>query len=176
MKVDFPPYQPLAVANKFLGYAYRGGKPLDLLKLQKLIYCAHGWYLVFTGKPLLSEQPEAWQYGPIFRSVYEEFKRFGNDEITDPASRVVQGPFGESVLAPYDLTAGLYEENFLANIWKTYKDNSGLELSTLTHQPGSAWDQVRRQTNNREGAAIPDVLIWREFKENLDDARSRSAA
>jgi uncharacterized phage-associated protein len=177
MQIQFdPPYDSLAVANRFLFCAYRDRK-IDLLKLQKLLYCAHGWYLVFTGgKRLLNEQPQAWKYGPIIPSVYHEFKHFGTDPITTPACRLVQGPFGVNVMTPYELTAGSYEESFFESIWNTYKDYNSLQLSTITHRPGGAWDQIRQQNPDREGVPIPDVMIWREFKETLDAARERSAA
>ncbi|MBL8233482.1 MAG: DUF4065 domain-containing protein, partial [Bryobacterales bacterium] len=104
------PYEALAVANRFLALAARDKKPIDHLKLQKLIYFAHGWYLAFTGSPLLTEHVEAWQYGPVIPTVYHQFKRFGSATITSPAYRAVEDPFGNMQLVPYEFRATEYAD------------------------------------------------------------------
>ncbi|MBD8704908.1 Panacea domain-containing protein [Frigoribacterium sp. CFBP 13712] len=43
-------------------------------KLQKLIYFSQAWSLAWTGKPLISEDFEAWPDGPVVRSVFAEQK------------------------------------------------------------------------------------------------------
>lgn len=144
MIITLPPFDALAVANRFLSFAHRDKTSLDHLKLQKLLYCAHGWYLVFTGKPLMREHAEAWTYGPVIPSVYQQFKKFGRGQITSPAIRGVEDPFGEMRSVPYELQADEYTERVLESVWKTYKGYSGLQLSTLTHEPGSAWDKVSK--------------------------------
>src|SRR5882762_236012 len=74
-------YDPKSIANVFLALAEAEGKHLTPLQLIKLVYIAHGWYLALTQKPLISEQAEAWQYGPVIPSLYQEFKGFGNSFI-----------------------------------------------------------------------------------------------
>src|ERR1700676_3931940 len=80
-------HSALAVANWFLARAAADGKSLDPMKLQKLIYFAHGWSLALTDIPLIEEHPEAWDYGPVIPSVYHEFKLFGRKPITERAKR-----------------------------------------------------------------------------------------
>ena len=77
------------VANWFLDRADKDGKPLDPMKLQKLIYFAHGWHLALTSKPLINEHPEAWAYGPVIPSIYHRFKKYGRDAVQN---RLVLGP------------------------------------------------------------------------------------
>jgi uncharacterized phage-associated protein len=50
--------------------------------LQKLLYYAQAWYMVENdGNPLFSDDIEAWKYGPVVRTVYDEYKIFGHSPI-----------------------------------------------------------------------------------------------
>lgn len=42
------------------------------MDLQKLLYFAQAWHLAWTGRPIFSEQFEAWPKGPVARSVFRE--------------------------------------------------------------------------------------------------------
>ena len=42
----------------------------DEWKLQKLVYYANAWALVWTGRPLVSDSFEAWRDGPVSRNLY----------------------------------------------------------------------------------------------------------
>lgn len=43
------------------------------LKLQKLLYYCQGFFLAVYGKGLFSDPIEAWQHGPVVRSVYNTY-------------------------------------------------------------------------------------------------------
>jgi uncharacterized phage-associated protein len=144
------------IANYFLELGRRDWIPIDPMKLQKLVYLAHGWSLLFLNKPLIREPIEAWRYGPVVPELYQEFKRFGGSPITQPAQ---MGP-GES-------TSGLDQEtkSLLEAVWERYKSLSPIQLSILTHEAGSAWDLIQRQTDFSPwgGPRIPNGLIADEF-------------
>ena len=61
-KKSGPPYNALVVANYFIDKAKAEGVSLTPMKLQKLIYMAHGWHLALYDKPLIDEQFQAWDY------------------------------------------------------------------------------------------------------------------
>ena len=46
------------------------------LKLQKLLYYCQGYSLALTGKPAFHDKIEAWRYGPVIDSVYQEYKKY----------------------------------------------------------------------------------------------------
>ncbi len=57
------------------------------LKLQKLLYYCQAYSLALTGKPAFSDTIEAWKFGPVVDSVYQEYKKYSGrvipiDEIT----------------------------------------------------------------------------------------------
>lgn len=51
------------------------------LKLQKLLYYCQAYSLALTGQPLFDEEIEAWSYGPVVPSIYQEYKRYGNSNM-----------------------------------------------------------------------------------------------
>lgn len=52
------------------------GLSVSPLKLQKLLYYAQSWYMVFFGRhnTLFTEAPQAWVNGPVYPSIYEVYR------------------------------------------------------------------------------------------------------
>jgi len=48
-------YSSFEVANYFIKKSLQEKRPITPMKLQKLIYFAHGWNLGLAGKPLINE-------------------------------------------------------------------------------------------------------------------------
>jgi len=71
----------LAVANYFIKKGIDTKKSVSPMKLQKLVYFAHGWRLALYNSPLIDEAIQAWQYGPVIPGIYHEFKHYGNRDI-----------------------------------------------------------------------------------------------
>jgi len=155
------PHSALAVANFFLGLARSKGASLDPMKLQKLIYFSHGWDLALFDRPLIDEQIQAWEYGPIVQSVYHEFKSFGADPITrlgtdyDYANRELVIP---RIPLDDDPTIKL-----LSKVWDIYGGYTAIQLSHLTHLSDSAWSKVRGANEEKRFVGIPDDDIKAEF-------------
>ena len=84
MKTD---YSAMAIANYFLkSYEEKGIPPL---KMQKLVYIAHGWHLALYKEPLVADEyAEAWEYGPVFPSLHHEFKYRGRLPIIEFATDI----------------------------------------------------------------------------------------
>src|SRR5579863_1788361 len=145
-------YSAKTVANYFLGLARRDWIAVDPLKIQKLVYLAHGWSLQFLKRPLIKDPIEAWRYGPVVPALYQEFRRFGASPITE----FVPGGLGEST---YGLDA--QTQSLLDAVWERYKSLSSIQLSMLTHEPGYAWDLAQRQATFVPwgGPRIPNELI-----------------
>ena len=158
----------LEIANYFIEKSLDSGVELTPMKLNKLVYIAHGWYLGLSDRPLIGEAAQAWKYGPVIPSIYHRFKAYGGAQITslEPANDLVTIP----EVRDEELKA------FLQRIWDVYGNLSGLQLSSLTHQEGTPWSVVREKFNSKDdgGAIIPNDLIKQHYKEKVN-ARRKAA-
>lgn len=51
----------------------KGRKPLNQMKLQKLLFYTDAWYTAFKNTSLFIEGFQAWIHGPVSRSIYDRF-------------------------------------------------------------------------------------------------------
>jgi uncharacterized phage-associated protein len=163
------PYSAKAIANYFLDLARIHGQTLNPMKIQKLVYYAHAWNLVFYDRPLIDELVQAWAYGPVIPSLYDEFKRYGSSPITAKATE-----FAPTELDPYRFITPSIDDYLyplinqqtkalLDAIWEAYGDFSAIQLSNLTHAPDSPWFLVYNRNPGRKGLTIPDQVIKEHF-------------
>ena len=82
------PYDSRVVANYLLDLASARKLTLTQLELYKILYFAHGWYLSSFSKPLLSQEFEAWQLGPVVKVLRDQFGKFGAKPITAKAEKL----------------------------------------------------------------------------------------
>ncbi len=137
------------VANFFITVGnYNEGMEMTNARINKLLYFAQGRYLATYDKPLFDEQIEAWKYGPIIRSVYDYFKHYGKNIITEPV-----GSFDIEKMNDDDF-------QFLTEVFTNYADYSTSALINKTHEKNSPWDKVYIQDENR---VIPQKLIRSYF-------------
>jgi uncharacterized phage-associated protein len=147
-------FPTIAIANHFIMRGFRDGVHVSPMKLQKLVYFAHGWYLALFNKPLIDERVEAWRFGPVIPSIYHRYKKFGNNSIDPRRTKVEEYPIDESTL------------EFLSFIWDLYKGFTAVELSNLTHVKKSPWDEMVEKNGRRIrfNQPIHDEAIQRYFK------------
>ena len=82
-----PPCDPRGVANLLLDIIEEKGRRATHIDLQKLLYFAHGRFLIGSGIPLLTGYFEAWRRGPVHPTVYNAFKEAGALPISFRAER-----------------------------------------------------------------------------------------
>ncbi len=153
-------YDSAQVANFFLKKAEKEDVPISMLKLVKLCYVAHGFYLGLTGKPLIREEVQAWQYGPVIPSLYHEFKSFGRRSIDRFASVFVFSKL--EVVYPKISKDNKEDRAILSKVWDSYKDCSGEILINKTHAKGTPWYKVYK--DGVKGIVIPDESIEAHYK------------
>ena len=100
-------YTAMDVSNYIINYVNSGDKKLctlSHLKLQKLLYYVQATYLAHTdGSPIFVNDIEKWQYGPVVREVYYEFKDFGISHINTPRSYLKKNNNGGFELISFNL-------------------------------------------------------------------------
>jgi uncharacterized phage-associated protein len=165
-------YDAAAIANYFLDLADRSGADLDPMKIQKLVYFAHGWHLALRDAPLINERIEAWEYGPVIPTLYGQFKKFGNGKITERAlkfefdgRKILYKP--SSLDSQADENANQFTKPLLDRIWEVYGKLSGIQLSNVTHADGSPWAITFSRNPGRRHLVIDDDLIKTDFKRQL---------
>ena len=165
------PYTPLAIANSFIAqFGHPDG--IEHLKLQKLVYCAYGWWLALHGlgsARLTTEGPEVWRYGPVFDSLYHALKVFGRRGISEPQSL-------KPLADPENVGHGDVRR-FVAWIWGRYGHLSSSALSEMTHKAGTPWHRMATENDFRiaNNTKIPDAYILEEFAELLNAAANAAA-
>lgn len=156
-------YSSQSVANEFLSLAKQEGKSITHMKLQKLVYIAHGFSLALLNRSLISDEIQAWQYGPVIPALYQELKIFGKSEINEPVANgkadenynlIMETPF----INPNDEESHLLIEA----VWNRYKEYSGANLSDLTHRQNTPWHTVYFSVGRN--MKIPNNTIQAHYK------------
>lgn len=151
------------------------------MKLQKLAYFAHGWYLALRDDgPLIDDRPQAWDFGPVFPSLYHEFKDFGNRPIDRKAfTPVVNGTKLSFIQPTVDDEAkamkcdSIIPKAVMDRVFKLYGNLSAIRLSEMTHVEGSPWFEIRKAAKTTfegkipKGLEIPDAMIREWFKSRM---------
>lgn len=166
------PYPPLAIANEFIARC-QVHVGIEHMKLQKLVYCANGWWLSFNpSTPLVNELPEVWKFGPVFPSLYRVLKVYGRAPIRSPQS---SSPFDEPMRVDAEDGKVL---NLIEWTWNRYGHLSSFALSDMTHKTGTAWHRMASEYNFSvpEGLDIPTEYIVDEFRWVKDSEPRRQPA
>ena len=150
-----------AVANEVLLYARSRGIKLTIMQLLKLVYLVQGWGLVLLERPIVSQDVQAWQYGPVYPHVYKAFVGRGSAPIEELAADRLTG-------VPYRANLDAQEQKILQTVVDSYGQMHAFQLSNIMHQPGTPWSEAY----NRFGpySAIPEDFI-RDHFEKLKDER-----
>ena len=127
---------PISSADAARTFLAVGGE-MSSMKLQKLIYLAHENHIRETGKPLIQgDVIEAWDEGPVFRDLYRLIGNSENGKVIPedlPDSNVVDDA-----------------REYIEAVNNVFNDNSGSQLSRITHVRGSPW-RMARKTVRRGG-------------------------
>jgi uncharacterized phage-associated protein len=147
-------YDPLAIANEFIARAAPRG--ISHMKLQKLVYMTLGKWLAEHDESLLDENPEVWQYGPVFASLYHELKSFKSQAISEPQTF-------------FEVAPRVDDKEALAvieKVWEKYREMPAAKLSDITHLPGSPWHQIAKDHGFKVpmGTEIDPEVIRKYFR------------
>ena len=159
----------MAVANWFLERGWREAVVswCDQMKLNKLAYFSHAWYMGNCHVELFPEDVEAWPHGPVIRSLYVEFHDAGRDPITRLGTRLeIKNDEVTFVTPKHDGSL----DDFFESIWGVYGQYTGIQLSNMTHDPGEPWTIVAEQYGYdlKAKPTIPSEIIESVYRHKVE--------
>ncbi|WP_082032332.1 Panacea domain-containing protein [Nocardia vulneris] len=108
--------------------ARHGGRWLDKMPLQKLLYYVQAWHLAITDRPLFPEKFHGWPMGPV---IPELWRTRADVRTRQPENQKLDG------IELCDLASNLVDL-----VLVQYGSMSGSELSALTHTE-TPWKESR---------------------------------
>lgn len=121
------------------------------LELQKILYLAHMLYLgTHDGEPLITENFEAWDYGPVVPELYRRVKGFGDQPVRNVFHWI------------HDINSGSPEYIALREAADATENMKPGKLIAITHWKDGAWAKTYRA--GERGIVIPNKLILEEYR------------
>lgn len=125
----------ITVTKYILLKAKENEKIVSNLKLQKMLYFIDLEYIKKNNKKLIDESFEAWPHGAVIKSIYDQFKIFGANNIRLNDYEISK--------EDKDILDGL-EWCVLEYLkWKPW------DLVELSHKPNGAWSKCYEKGKNR---------------------------
>jgi uncharacterized phage-associated protein len=149
-------YSVKALANWILDFAERRNARVSNMALNKLVFFAYEHALRNAGRKLASAKIEAWEHGPVYREVYNSFKKFGAEPITDRATRYNTRT---NLVEKVAVDIALQDEKLIIEAIESLMHLPAHVLRELSHDSGGAWAQVW----NHAGQVIPGMEITDEI-------------
>lgn len=114
-------------AKYIISYFRNNNIEVTNLKLQKLLYFLEAIYMVALDENyLFNENFYAWNYGPVSKKVYDQYKIFGSMPI------ILDEP----------VSINRTNEIFIQNLFMIFNDYSVSDLIEFSHQKGSPWYEI----------------------------------
>lgn len=120
----------LSLSQYIIKYMSTQNITVNHLKLQKLLYYIDAWHYVFKNQPLISENFEAWQHGPVVRTVWDFYK---NESI-----------LYNNLPVPTTVSLDVEEEQIqiINDVLDEYGNKTAYYLECLTHEE-EPWKKAR---------------------------------
>lgn len=126
---------------------------MSAMKLQKLVYYAQAWHLVWEDKELFSEEIQAWANGPVVPYLYN---------LHHGSFSLSPGFFKGDVLS---LTSK--SKDVISRVLKFYGDKDAQWLSDLTHME-EPWKNARIGLSEGErGSSVISIESMAEYYSSI---------
>lgn len=127
------------------------------LKLQKLLYFAQGISLAKNNVVLFNDKIEAWEHGPVVKTVWKKFSSKGRNEITI-----------DDVINENEIIRKIESDARTREVLHMTYDNFAIytawQLRNMTHIENGPWDMTFVPHKNKE---INIELIKKYFKSEI---------
>lgn len=142
-------YKALDVARYIINYSCKIDKKVTNLKLQKLLYYVQAAFLQEQENKCFEDELLNWDYGPVVRAVYDEFKYLGSAELDFQESyktiefdeniqniKMYDKKFDETLLKDDD-------KSLIDKVIESYRDKDAFFMVKKTHEE-EPWKETKR--------------------------------
>ncbi|WP_183579537.1 Panacea domain-containing protein [Mucilaginibacter sp. X5P1] len=159
-------YPAIVVANEIIKLANSEKIDVTPMKLQKILYLANGIYYKKRGEKLIKEKFEAWDYGPVVRSVYTTYRDCKGNNISEPIDELIHTN-GFSFTLSSNINVDDNDLSIIKEAWDNAKNLSAFTLSAWSHNKNSPWDKA--YNSNPKPVYISDEDIKAYFDKVIPD-------
>ena len=154
------PYPAIVVANEIIKLANAEKVEITPMKLQKILYLANGINYKRKSEKLVKEKFEAWDYGPVIRTVYNTYRDCKGNNIDEPIDDMIHTNGFSFVKAS---TIQIEDSDFtvIKEAWDNSKNLDAFTLSAWSHNKDSPWDKAFN--SNPKSLYISDEDIHNYF-------------
>ena len=142
-------YDSVIAAKYLLALAFNKGVILNTTKVQKMLFIAYGYFLAKHNHVLLTEEPRAWPYGPVFPRTRSKVDYGKLIELDSPELK--------------EIASDSKVKEVFTMIVDKYSSYTATQLSEWSHMQGSPWELTVRQPDFNWNQPIPDAFIQRYF-------------
>ena len=145
------------VARYVIEYCISKGTPITQIQLQKIMYYIQAAFLVERNQRCYDEEILNWEYGPVVRKVFDDFRSFGSREIDKVPLKVdiyIDDDFNTTYIKTEYNSNDISEtdKSLINKVVEIYREVKPFELVDKTHNE-LPWKETTRNS------VIPDDLI-----------------
>lgn len=133
------PHDARSVANQILTMAHTDQHPITPAELTRIVYLAHAFMLACHDVPLIKQEVEAWQQGPVIPELHQNIKFYENKPVTQHID-----------LPTENFTAA--QQAIILSAWRIHCTLEEPELASITTGSGTPWH--RKWHNTRDKSAV----------------------
>lgn len=132
-------------------------------KLNKVLYYVKAWGLVFFEDGVIDDPFEAWIHGPVCVPVYQEYKPFGYNHITQEYKKGISSSQYINNFKQGRTPDELNKIELIDAVFNKYAQLSSLQLELLTHSEWP-WIEAREGLSPIEtGKVVIKESTMKEF-------------
>ncbi len=156
-------YDARQIANEILRRAWENDLEITQLQINKLVYFLHGHHIRKFGTPLVEDEFQAWQRGPVHTCLRQAFKKYGDRPIEELAMRFNPVTRVESEFEPVLSNQALSIINEYLDFYLNYTAG---QLVEITHAAETPWSKTMENASNQIniGMKIRNSLIAERFE------------
>lgn len=124
------------ISTKTLAKLILSKEQMSNKKLQKLCYYVYAWHMALFNRPISDTVFEAWVHGPACYELYNEYKKYGWDEIPKCHEFLI---------------VDIEVRNFVDKVFSIYSKYSADELEEMTHKE-TPWINARTNCGKYESS------------------------